>query len=247
VRTQPVTARRIGIGLLAAVAVLTSGCAAGEHAMTAEEKPTIDATNADIGSIQLRGLAIESPVTSTFYAKGSSALVTMALINSGKGSDTLTGISSPAFSSWGVFPKLAQAEAAQAAPSSSSAAPSAASSAPTTSAPSGSSSAPGTPAPGASTSPSVPAAAPSSSVAAVPTGTKSVTVAAGLRLSWGVPSATGGLLLMKFTKSVYPGTTVPITFTFDKAGSTTVSVPVQLTPGANQSTIPGPSATGQIG
>jgi copper(I)-binding protein len=46
---------------------------------------------------------------------------------------------------------------------------------------------------------------------------------------------------------LYPGSSIPLTFTFAKAGTVTAQVPVQLTKAPQTSVIPGPSATGQEG
>ena len=54
----------------------------------------------------------------------------------------------------------------------------------------------------------------------------------------GAPDATGGLLLLTFKKPAYPGTTIPVTFTFADTGSKTIAVPIALTAGANQSVVP---------
>jgi copper(I)-binding protein len=206
VRTEPVAVRRFGVGVAAAAALLTSACAAGQHAQTAQQKSTIDGTNASVGSMDLRGLAIQAPVKGTYYEAGSDALVKLVIVNSGSRNDTLTGISSPSFVGWSAYPSASDAESVQSTDESSGATP-----------------------------------------ATAPAGTKSVPVPAGTRVSWGVPEATGGLLLKTFKKPAYPGTTVNITFTFAKSGSKTLPVPIALTTGPNDSVLPGPSATGEQG
>ncbi len=205
-RTKPVAVRRYGVGIVAAVALLTSACAAGQDAQTADQKATLDGTNASVGAMDLRDLAIQAPITATYYQPGSDALLKLVIVNSSSKDDTLTGISSSAFAGWSAYSTTADAESVQASDESSGATP-----------------------------------------AGAPTGTKSVPVPAGTRVSWGVPEATGGLLLTAFKKAVYPGTTVNITFTFANNGSKTISVPIALTNGPNDSVLPGPSATGEQG
>src|SRR4051812_20716692 len=48
----------LGIGLAVAAALLTSACAAGQQAATANAKTTLDGVNADLGTIHIRGLVI---------------------------------------------------------------------------------------------------------------------------------------------------------------------------------------------
>jgi copper(I)-binding protein len=52
--------------------------------------------------------------------------------------------------------------------------------------------------------------------------------------------------LTGLTKALFPGTSVPITFSFAKAGSVTVQVPVQLTtlPSGSGEVIPSDTAAG---
>lgn len=67
-----------------------------------------------------------------------------------------------------------------------------------------------------------------------------VTLTKGVRVSFGVPDADGRILaLLKTTKTLYPGTEIAIHFTFAKAGSTTVEVPIQSS--ASGSYTPSPS------
>ena len=69
---------------------LTSACAAGQIAQTANQKPTLDGTEANVGNIGLRGLAIVAP-GATFYPVGSNARVRVVIVNSGATGDRLTG------------------------------------------------------------------------------------------------------------------------------------------------------------
>ncbi len=226
-KSQPAVGRRAGLGAVLAAVLLTSACAAGQLAQTANEKPTLDGTQTDVGHMHLRGLAVEAPVAHPYYPQGADARIALVVVNGGQRSDQLTGISSPAFTSWSAYPSAAQADAVESADD-----PLAA---PTASASSSSSSS-------ASAS-----ATPATSTAAAPTGSKTVTVPPGSRVGFGTPEAKGGLLIMKFKRATYPGSAIRITFTFAHAGSKTINVPVRLTAGANQSTIPGPSATGEQG
>jgi len=82
-------------------------------------------------------------------------------------------------------------------------------------------------------------AAPSpTATTALPTPNRQVLIPAGGRTSYGTPESTGALVLLGFTKDVFPGTTVPLTLRFAQAGSITLSVPVALTRTVNLSPIP---------
>ncbi|HEV7205746.1 MAG TPA: hypothetical protein VGN18_14145 [Jatrophihabitans sp.] len=93
-------AARLGVAVVATA--LTAGCAAGQQAQTANEKPSLDGTNATVGSIGLRGLAIQPP-TGPAYDTGAAAPLTVVLVNSGSKADKLTSITSSAFGSWGSY------------------------------------------------------------------------------------------------------------------------------------------------
>jgi copper(I)-binding protein len=101
--------RRIVGAVVAAGAVFASAsCAAGQQAQTAEEHPSIDGQNATIGSIQLVGVAIQPP-SSPSYAAGASVPVSLAVVNNGATADTLTSVTSPSFSGWGIVSTTAVA------------------------------------------------------------------------------------------------------------------------------------------
>jgi hypothetical protein len=254
VNAEPVTVRRLGIGFAVAVALLTSACAAGQQAQTADERATEAGTEATLGSIGLRGLLIDAPAgTTPYYRPGSDASVKLVIVNSGNQPDRLTGITSSAFGDWGAFATPAEADAVEAAnqtpatPTSSAASTSAGvrTSAPGsgTASPGGSGSRPA----GTGGAASRTSAKPSASPTRLPTPRKSVTIVAGGRVSWGVPDATGELLVLHLTKRLYPGTTVPVTFTFANAGTVTVVVPIALSSSPEFSVIPPPPSTGAEG
>ncbi len=72
----------------------------------------------------------------------------------------------------------------------------------------------------------------------------SVPIGPGQRISWGVPEATGALVLTGAKRAIYPGSTIPITFSFTDAGAVTVAVPVQITSSPATSVLPAPSGSG---
>ena len=100
--------RILGTGLAVVAALLTSACAAGQHALTSEERKTTNGVNADLGSIHIRALEIEPPRGSS-YASGDNAQLKVVIVNVGDKSDLFNGISSPAFADWGIFNSTADA------------------------------------------------------------------------------------------------------------------------------------------
>jgi copper(I)-binding protein len=225
VNAQPATARRIGVGLLAAASLLLTSCAAGRHAQTAQQVPAIDGTNGSVGSIQLSAVAIAAPSGAVSYSAGTSAEIKLVIVNNGADADILTGVSTPVTQGWAVFPDAAAASAAASASGSASASASAP--------PSGS----------ASGSASATESASASTSASTQAGATSVDIPAGQAVSLGVGSSPKGvLLLLGVTKTLYPAQSVQISFTFAKAGSVTLTVPVQTGDNPASSTVPAGTA-----
>lgn len=83
-------------------ALLTSACAAGQVAQTAEEKPSLDGTYGSVGKISLEGVAFQAPSGSS-YADGSSVPLTAYIVNNGQSPDRLVKVTSSAFTGgWDV-------------------------------------------------------------------------------------------------------------------------------------------------
>ena len=184
------TKRRVGlVAVLAAAAISLTSCAIGQHAATAIDKPAVAGTEGSIGSIKLLDVSIKAPdvagrTTGTkFYVPGDTAPLIITLVNSGHAADTLTSVTSTAFSSWSIIKTGAN---------------------PLT------------------------GAGQTSQVIAPQT-----RVALGLtNLGAGIPDSPQTMVLTGLTAAtgnLYPGTVIPITFTFATAGSVTLQVPVDLT------------------
>jgi copper(I)-binding protein len=89
---------RLGFGIAAVGAsLLLSGCAAGQHAATAEKTPAIDGTQVQAGQIDLRAIAFPAPVSNS-YDVGSDVPLEFVLVNTGSAADQLVSLSSPNFS-----------------------------------------------------------------------------------------------------------------------------------------------------
>lgn len=104
--------RVLGISIAAAAALVTSACAAGQQAATANVRTTLEGINGDVGAIHVRGLLIEAPSgVQLSYPVGGDAEVKAVLVNVGNSTDRLVSITSPAVSDWGTFANTADAEA----------------------------------------------------------------------------------------------------------------------------------------
>lgn len=250
---QRAIARRIGIGLVTVcVAVLSSSCAAGQMAHTSREVPVIDGTTGAIGSMELHAVAIRTPSGSS-YAEGADAELTLIIVNNGKDDETLTRVSSPRFRSSGTYKNAddagarvkADTSAAAASPSNSS---SIAGGSPSDSSSSGGASASASP---SGSSPSGSGSSPATGATQPPGSLGSLSIKSGLSLAIGL-SGTGTdtsgqpvILLEGLRKGpLFPGESIPITFTFGNAGAVTLTVPVQLSVAPNNSRIPSGTTTG---
>jgi hypothetical protein len=240
---RPTRARLRMAGAAAAVAatLLTSACAAGREAQTADQVPTQDGVNATVRNIALRGLSVEAPAAD-YYVAGSDIVVNLVLVNTGNTDDALTGITTSSATGWGSYASVGDAAQVQGAANSAalaSASPSAAASSATT--PDDSA----TPVTGrAGRRPGRTRSSAASTTAPVPTASKNVAIPAGERVSYGVPDATGELLLTGTTGRLYPGNSVTLDFTFAHAGDIKVIVPIQLSGNPGEASISAPATEG---
>jgi len=197
---KPRRARRAGFAGLAAAALLTAGCTAGQRAQTAGEQETLDGTTVRVGQyITVGGISLDAPKNGTSWAKGSTVPITAVIVNSGRADDKLTSITSPSITSWGAANTVFQANTAAGTGA----------------------------APDAVDLPALSRVAFSAASSA--------------------PSGTRVLVLSGIKAPLYPGSSIPLTFTFATAGAVTAQVPVHLSSSPQTSVIPGPSATGQEG
>jgi copper(I)-binding protein len=224
VNVQPAIKRRIGIGLVAVlVTLLTSACATGQHAQTADEVPAIDATSGSVGSLQLHEVAIKTPPGSS-YAAGDAAVLQLVVVNTGHDTDTLQTVTTPGAAGFQVFASAADASSA-ASPSSSSAADTSSAASPSSSSAADTSSA-------ASSSSSSAASGSTSAASTAAPAPGALDVAAGQALSLSV-TGTDRVLVLRLTKTLFPASSLQVTFTFAKAGSVTLTVPTQISSNAS--------------
>ena len=108
---KPRRARQAGFAGLAAAALLTAGCTAGQRAQTADEQETLDGTTVRAGQyITVGALSLDAPKSGTSWAKGSTVPITAVVVNSGRADDQLTSITSPSITSWGSANTVFQAD-----------------------------------------------------------------------------------------------------------------------------------------
>jgi copper(I)-binding protein len=201
--------RRVGVGVAALLAaVLTASCAAGQHAATSEEVPAVDASHGILGPIYLENVAIHAPHGPASYKTGQDVVLQAVIVNNGHHPDTLTGITTTAFTGWGVFTQ-SQATVVTTADQASGQTGTV------------------TPPKGATTQ----VIDPDSSVAL---GLTDV----GADGTSSSPSTILLLKLAKASAPLFPAAQIKITFTFANAGAKTLTVPVQLSANPNHATVP---------
>jgi copper(I)-binding protein len=266
------TSRSVLAGLVVVGGVVLAGCAAGQIAQTAQQRPTVDGQEAQVGPIAIRYAALEYPDNGV-YEQGSTARLRMVVVNTGDASDTLTSVRSTAAS--GVTIRQGTSAAAT---GSASAAPSAGSTGSASGSASGSATFSPSPTPGgtASGTPTGQAEPPESSLSAgsgapsqsasgsagasgsaSPSGSASAGAsptpsAAESQANAQIPIPPNGYVsftddgpsveLTGLTQELRPAQNLSVTFTFQNAGSTTVTIAV-ATPEGQISLAPTVSVT----
>lgn len=86
--------RRAVLALIAGVAMLATGCAAGDHAATSEETPALDSASGTIGTMQLHAVALAAPTGGPSYATGASVSLEFIVVNTGEQTDSISAITS---------------------------------------------------------------------------------------------------------------------------------------------------------
>lgn len=212
----------LGIGL----AVLLTGCGAGQLTQTASQAPAVNGASGDAGPIAIRNAQLAPPNNAQgTYEPGSQARLVVTIVNKGLSEDTLVKITSPAAESItidgsatgtkalpGEFAVASGMDSDDMVPSAGdSAEPTTTTTTePTTTEPTTTSSAPTS---GASNSAPTTTTSSESASSVVPTPPAKITIEL-----VGIKSINGG--------SLRAGLTIPITFYFAHAGQATLQVPV---------------------
>jgi copper(I)-binding protein len=206
--------RVVGATVLAFAATLVlAGCGAGQITQTDTEVPAINGANVQVGTLYIRNATLQFPPAGPAYTVGSTAALSLTIVNSGARDDELVGVTSDA--SRGA---VIQGSKVVVARSSLVINPPAVSQDTTS----------GTPSP-SSTAPVTPSSSSSSTTASPSTTATSPTSSAQATTSSVAPPVTigqGSVVLQGLTKSIFPGQTIKVTFVFRDAGSVTVAVSV---------------------
>lgn len=228
-RNPGLVTRSLAVGLVAAGAIgALTACGAGQHAQTAEERPTLDGAYGMSGDISVQGVSLLAP-SGDKWSAGSSVPLTLYLANASTRTDALVNVSSPDFSGWTVTAASSQSSSgsASASPSSSATAGSSSSASPTAS----SSAAGG----GGSAQPqTVPPAG---------------AVGFGLTAGYGAASTPNekSILLTGLKRTLYSGEGVKVTFNFRHVDPVTLKVPVQLPATPASESVGGTETSGGAG
>jgi len=89
-------AARRTVVLMAVLPLLLVGCGAGRGNQTYHERTVADATNTSVGTIAVRGLALEPPADGELYPAGATVRGTMTLVNQSDQPDQLLSVTSDA-------------------------------------------------------------------------------------------------------------------------------------------------------
>jgi copper(I)-binding protein len=84
------------VALAAGAALLLAGCGAGQITQTATQEPAVNGSYAQVKTLALRNAALEFPPSGQAYPAGSSASLTLTIVNQGAQDDELLSVSSPA-------------------------------------------------------------------------------------------------------------------------------------------------------
>lgn len=203
------------VALVAAGGVALAGCGAGQQAQTAEQRPTVDGTNAQAGDMALRNIAIEYPDGGR-YEQGSDARLRMVLVNEGMQPDALVEVRTDAAERV-VFRAAGEAGTVEGTASPTpEPTPTPTATATPTATPGGTPTGPATASPGSAT----PTESPTPSEAP----TTRMEIPAEGRVAFGDDGP--AVILTGLTRPLRSAEVVPITFVFERAGSVTVDVAV---------------------
>lgn len=80
-----------------AVAMVLSGCGAGQIAATSEQQAAIDGSTGGVGSMLVRDVVLAYPENGTnLYPQGADVPLELVIVNEGERPDTLTSVTTPA-------------------------------------------------------------------------------------------------------------------------------------------------------
>jgi copper(I)-binding protein len=235
------TSRSVLAGLVVAGGLALSACASGQVAQTAQMRPTVDGQMAQVGSLAIRNIALDYPAGGV-YERGSDARLRMVVVNGGVAPDSLVSVSSPVATDVTISAGGSAEATGSATPEPTG---SASESASPTATPSDTASGTATPSasPGESASPS-----PTSSPTPSPTPENAqIQIPPNSYVSFREDGPR--IMLTGLTRQLRPGQNLPVTLTFQRAGSVTMTIAVgtpeaQLPPAPTVSVEPGGESEG---
>jgi copper(I)-binding protein len=210
--------RVLGSTVLAlGAALVLAGCGAGQLTQTASQEPAVNGAYAQAKALFIRDAALQYPPNKQAYAAGSSAALSLTIVNTGGTDDELVSVTSDAAASAEVqgsklivaMNSLVVAVPAQTGATggdSASVTPSPTTTSPTTTSPSPTTSSSST---SSTTSSSTTTPAPTSATSAAPVEVGKATI-----------------VLKDLGRPVWPGQTIKVTFVFRNSGPVTFDLPV---------------------
>lgn len=242
-RRSAATPRSVLTALVVVGGVALAGCAAGQQAQTAEQRPTVNGQNASLGPLALRDVALEYP-SAGVYREGGDARLEMVLANDSGAGDALVEVRTDAAREVRITAAVAGGTgSATPTPTETSAEPSSTPTGTASGTPTGTRE-PATPSASAGTGePSgSPTTEPSSSESPAPSaagsGSAGATPSGGTEPLTEVPIPSNGLVqfredgprieLVGLTRQLRPAARLSVTFVFRDAGRITLEVPVRV-------------------
>ncbi|WP_344862835.1 hypothetical protein [Amycolatopsis ultiminotia] len=206
-----------GVSALGAALVL-AGCGAGQITQTDTQQPAVNGTYAQVKTLVLRNAAVQYPAKGSGYSAGQPAPLTLTVVNQGQRDDKLVSVTSAG----STAPAAISGDATIVAGHSLVIGPTDADESTGEQAAPGSSSA-SAPPPSSGGSPSdTGSAQPPASGDNVATGTPGAPPPSSAQVQLG----TGTVELQGLKQPLWPGMTIPVTFTFQNAGPISVELPV---------------------
>jgi copper(I)-binding protein len=194
--------------LVVAGGLALSACGSGQVAQTAQTKPAVDGSMAQVGALAIRDAALDYPVSGV-YERGSDARLRMVVVNSGIAPDSLVSVSSPVATDTTISEGGSAEATGSATPEPSESASESASPSATPS-----DTASGTATPSATPSPT-PSPTPENAQIQIPANNYVSFREDGPRI-----------MLTGLTKQLRPGQNLVVTLTFQRAGSVTMTIAV---------------------
>ena len=207
------------VAAVACVALVATGCAAGQQAQTARDTPAIDGVSTTLGKISLSGVSVAAPSNGPSYPVGAMASLQFSVVNTGTSDDELTNVTTSAAAGVGPAPTATATDTAT-------------DTATVTA---------------TDTATGNASASASATTSTAPAPFDPVQLAPNVRVAYGLTPTDPVIVLSGLTAPLYGGNTIRVTFTFANAGTITLTVPVQLTSSTSPTGLVVPEASTSAG